>query len=159
MALVAGERTCIAVDMPGFGESPGVVGAEAPGDLGRLVVQAARGLGLGPVAIVGHSLGAIVALEMALGAPDLVRGLVLVGPPEREAVRRRSRLLTRNVTGWPLALAMAATARLAVHLAPESGWGRPGAWLRRRAAGCGTSPAMLLASIRRLGEAAVYDRL
>jgi pimeloyl-ACP methyl ester carboxylesterase len=44
-----------------------------------------------PVAIVGHSLGAILALEVWRRRPDLVRAMVFVGglPQVREAVRAR----------------------------------------------------------------------
>ena len=44
-------------------------------------VAVLRTLGAGPVVVVGASFSAAVALEVALAAPDLLRGLVLVEPP------------------------------------------------------------------------------
>lgn len=41
-------------------------------------------LDLGPVHLVGHSLGGAVALQFALDHPELVRSLVLVAPPPAE---------------------------------------------------------------------------
>ena len=38
----------------------------------------------GPAVVVGHSLGALVALELAARRPDLVRALVLEDPPSRQ---------------------------------------------------------------------------
>ena len=40
-------------------------------------------LGTGPVALVGHSMGSVVARAVALARPDLVDRLVLVGSPLR----------------------------------------------------------------------------
>ena len=46
----------------------------------RLAAEVLRRTGNGPAIIVGHSLGAAVALRLALEAPDLVRALVLLAP-------------------------------------------------------------------------------
>jgi len=70
----------IAVDLPGFGASNSVAG---PYDLDRFAAELRAllaSLGTGPVVAVGHSMGAKVALRLAIEAPEMVRGLVLVAP-------------------------------------------------------------------------------
>lgn len=70
----------LAVDLRGNGESrtaPGPYRLERfASDLRDLV--AARGLGR--VVVIGHSMGATVALRFAVDAPELTQGLVLIAP-------------------------------------------------------------------------------
>src|SRR5262245_28183076 len=75
----------VAVDLPGHGPSP-QPGAGQPVSIARyrdVVGMLAAGLGLGPSVLVGHSMGALVAIEAALAWPDKVRGLVLCGGSPR----------------------------------------------------------------------------
>lgn len=70
--------TVIAWNMPGYGASeegrwPPTFGSLSA-SLGRLI----EGLGLGPVSLVGQSIGGMVALEHALRRPEHVSSLVLV---------------------------------------------------------------------------------
>ncbi len=69
----------VALDLRGFGGSearPGAVAmAQYASDLRELITQ----LGLGPVVLVGHSMGGYIALAFAREFPALLRGLVLVG--------------------------------------------------------------------------------
>ncbi len=77
--LGPGVRT-IAADLPGFGASNILAG---PYNLDRFAANLRallESLGTGPVIAVGHSMGAKVALRLAIEAPELVRGLVLVAP-------------------------------------------------------------------------------
>lgn len=77
--LGPGIRT-IAVDLPGFGASNTCAG---PYNLDRFADELralVESLGTGPVIAVGHSMGAKVALRLAIEAPGIVRGLVLVAP-------------------------------------------------------------------------------
>jgi len=55
----------------------------------------------GPVDLVGHSLGALVALRVAAAHPELVRRLILISPPG--ITPRRSAL----TFGWPLVASLA----------------------------------------------------
>ncbi|NII49829.1 alpha/beta fold hydrolase [Frigoribacterium endophyticum] len=82
-ALVA-HGPVLAPDLPGFGRSPGpgrrlTIPQLAEALLPRLDELASAPLA-GPVVLVGHSLGAQVVVEMALRRPDVVAGVVLVGP-------------------------------------------------------------------------------
>jgi pimeloyl-ACP methyl ester carboxylesterase len=78
---LAAERRVITLDLPGFGESRPV----GPGfPLDAVADRIARGLAArgirGPFDLVGHSLGAGVALTLAARRPRAVRRLVLVAP-------------------------------------------------------------------------------
>ena len=82
LAACADRRRAIAVDLRGHGSS------SAPSD-GDFSVSACAGdvlavvdhLGLDAIVLVGHSYGAIVAIEVASQRPGLVRRLVLADPP------------------------------------------------------------------------------
>lgn len=77
---LADHRPVLAVDLPGHGESgPPGEDASATG-LARDLAAALRGLGIGPVHLVGHSLGGAVALRMAEAEPGRVRSLTLIAP-------------------------------------------------------------------------------
>jgi pimeloyl-ACP methyl ester carboxylesterase len=49
-------------------------------DHARWLAQAVRRDGPGPVVVIGHSLGGLVALRLALDDPDIVGGLLLLDP-------------------------------------------------------------------------------
>jgi pimeloyl-ACP methyl ester carboxylesterase len=71
-----------AVDLRGHGESGrglphGYVLDQYVADTICFCVDIARA----PVALVGHSLGGVIAFEVAAARPDLVRGVVLIDPP------------------------------------------------------------------------------
>ena len=73
----AGYRT-VAVDLPGYGDSPAVT----PYDLHHVALAVAAlidRLGPEPVAVVGHSLGGMVAQELMAHAPQRVAALLLTG--------------------------------------------------------------------------------
>jgi pimeloyl-ACP methyl ester carboxylesterase len=73
-----GFRT-IAVDLPGFGETPLPEGRLTPATLAAPVVELARSLDPPPV-VMGVSMGGRIALETALLAPDRVRAVVAIAP-------------------------------------------------------------------------------
>jgi len=52
-----------------------------PDELSGWVIEQIEGLGEGHVALVGHSLGGLVALRVAAARPELVRRLILIAPP------------------------------------------------------------------------------
>lgn len=89
-ALAAAGRTAVAVDLRGRGRSevtpPGSYGWEAHA---RDIDDLARRLHGGPVDVVGHSMGAFVALATAAIRPAMVRRMVLVdgaGRPETKSL-------------------------------------------------------------------------
>lgn len=54
----------------------------------RDVAAFVRTMGLGPIILVGHSMGARIALRTARVSPDVVRALVLIDPPTSGPGRR-----------------------------------------------------------------------
>lgn len=77
---LADEMTITAVDAPGHGRnSDWLPSAEGP-DFHRLYTQWAMAQITRPVHLIGHSLGATVALRIAVDRPDLVSSLTLIEP-------------------------------------------------------------------------------
>jgi pimeloyl-ACP methyl ester carboxylesterase len=68
----------VAVDLPGFGETPVTPGVQAPWED---VLQTLKELDVDGPALVGNSFGAAVALRVAAVAPATVSRLMLVSPP------------------------------------------------------------------------------
>jgi pimeloyl-ACP methyl ester carboxylesterase len=96
----------LAVDLPGTGSSPAPGGfsmQEWVRDLGEFV---AREIGE-PVALIGHSMGTIIALEASAAWPEWIRGMVFIGglpevrPPIRERlVARATAMRASGIAGW-----------------------------------------------------------
>jgi pimeloyl-ACP methyl ester carboxylesterase len=74
----------VAFDLPGFGRNPRPDRLLSVEEHAALIAERLRRLrreaGLGPVVVVGHSMGAQFAVELARIAPSDVSGLVLIGP-------------------------------------------------------------------------------
>ena len=94
-AVLSARHHCIALDLPGHGASK-AEGALGIARLGAAVAHTLEPLRLGPVVLVGHSMGCRVVLDAALRLGEDVVGLVLVdgslrGAGEREAARVEAR--------------------------------------------------------------------
>jgi pimeloyl-ACP methyl ester carboxylesterase len=76
--ILAEKFRVVAVDLPGFGESPVPSRPWDARDFGDCVAGLLRRLGLGPVTLIGHSHGGRTAIALAAQYPELVRKLVLV---------------------------------------------------------------------------------
>ncbi len=78
-------HSVLAVDLPGHGRSPGIprTSIEAMADWIAALLDSA---GLTSAAVVGHSMGSLVALATALGHPGRVSRLALVGAASPMAV-------------------------------------------------------------------------
>jgi pimeloyl-ACP methyl ester carboxylesterase len=76
---LARTRRVLALSLPGHGDSAPAVGGYAPGrDLAPFVAGFLDTLGVGPLDVVGNSVGGAVALRLALADPARVRTLTLV---------------------------------------------------------------------------------
>ena len=84
-ALAHHGRAVLAVDLPGHGRSAGapLTSVEALADWTVALLDAA---GVTAATLVGHSLGALVALHAAARHPSRVRGIALLGPAVPMAV-------------------------------------------------------------------------
>jgi pimeloyl-ACP methyl ester carboxylesterase len=74
-AAFAAQHLCVSVDLPGHGQSP-------KADDYSIKAQAAACLAVMPegAIVVGHSMGAQIAAQMAADAPNKVAGIVLLDP-------------------------------------------------------------------------------
>src|SRR5262245_8416355 len=75
---VGKRRRAIAWDMPGYGRSPLLAEMTFPA-LAEAVASLLDALGVPAAHIVGHSMGGMVALELAAGAPGRCLSLALIG--------------------------------------------------------------------------------
>ncbi|WP_367882236.1 alpha/beta fold hydrolase [Rathayibacter oskolensis] len=76
----------IAVDLAGFGSNRMPRQRVGIADHARLLARVLEDRGVPSAIVVGHSMGSQVAVELAVRSPELVDGVVLIGPvvdPER----------------------------------------------------------------------------
>ena len=78
-------RSVLAVDLPGHGRSDGTP-LHAIADLASWIVRLLDAAAVQSAALVGHSMGALIALEAAAAATARVRSLALLGVAERMPV-------------------------------------------------------------------------
>ena len=102
----------IAIDLPGYGEAPEpprVLTMERTADLVAAYLRSNAGR---PAVLVGHSMGAQVAIEIAARHPESAARLVLVGPTvdpaARTAPRQVARLLRDIAVESPRVIALGA---------------------------------------------------
>jgi pimeloyl-ACP methyl ester carboxylesterase len=77
--LAAGRRA-VALDLHGFGLSPGTRGNSTVQDNTRLLDRFVREVAGTPVILVGNSMGGMASLLQTAAAPETVAGLVLIDP-------------------------------------------------------------------------------
>lgn len=145
IALMKDRFDLIAIDMLGHGASSLPPENAALSDFADQAIRLIDHLGLARVAVVGHSMGALVAQEIALRAPSRVSSIVCLNavfrrPPElAQAVRERAAALGHHsdrsaiaatIARWfgdpvPADLAgAAATARAALESVDPEGYAR-----------------------------------
>lgn len=101
----------VALDQRGHGESDkpeAPYTREAYIDDAEAVVEQ---LGLGPVIVVGHSMGALTAWQFAARRPDLVRGAVVCDMRATALGEASQRAWTEWFRSWPLPFESVAAAR------------------------------------------------
>ena len=101
MPATAGWRV-IRPDLPGAGRSPLRADTRGISDLARAVTNSLQAMDVPRAVIVGHSMGTLLAQNMAVTAPHRVEGLILFGaltePPEaaRNGLKARAEEAERN---------------------------------------------------------------
>ena len=79
---LADRARLIAPDLLGFGDSPWPASGYGPDEHAAAVISCLEELGIrAPAILVGHSLGAVIALRIAVRYPERVRTLVGLAPP------------------------------------------------------------------------------
>lgn len=91
---LTGHGRVLALDLPGFGDSPPPRGTATLGRLQRTVDDVLRVEVDGPAVLVGNSLGGLLVLLQATARPASVEGLVLLSPVLPAHVRRLPHPLT-----------------------------------------------------------------
>ncbi len=89
LAVFAPEHRVIALDLPGFGHSPGDAGEISMEGYARLLDTLLGQLGIERATLVGNSMGGLIAAETAAAHPSRVERLVLVSPAGVSTYRNR----------------------------------------------------------------------
>lgn len=80
MPLLAQRFRCIAVDLPGYGQSPPLPRRATIPEYADLLARLIDHVSDGPVVLVGHSMGGMIGMALALRHPMLVERMVLLCP-------------------------------------------------------------------------------
>ena len=80
-ALIGRRRRTVVIDRPGIGEDlPADTHFSVAGEA-RALLDVPAAMGIPSFHLVGHSYGGLIALEMAIMQPDVMRSLHLIEPP------------------------------------------------------------------------------
>jgi pimeloyl-ACP methyl ester carboxylesterase/CRP-like cAMP-binding protein len=71
---------CLSVDLPGYGKSPPLSGRTTIPTYADLLAEFIAEVSDGPVVLIGHSMGGMTSITLALRHPILVERMVLIGP-------------------------------------------------------------------------------
>jgi pimeloyl-ACP methyl ester carboxylesterase/CRP-like cAMP-binding protein len=80
LGLVSQRFRAIAVDLPGYGESPPLGERTTIPAYAELLADLIEEVTDGPVVLIGHSMGGMTSLAMALRYPVLIERMVLIDP-------------------------------------------------------------------------------
>lgn len=114
-----GRVPATAVELPGIGSSSSPHPPQDIAEQADLVAAWLRATGRRPAAVVGNSMGAQTAVELALRHPDLVERLVLIGPTvdaeARGPLRQIGRLLVDATVERPSLITLTLTDSFLTH--------------------------------------------
>ena len=96
MEALGSDRTMLALDYPGIGQSDTYPGEMDMGTLAEIMADSLTSLGWGPdgngpVDLCGYHTGTMLATELAVTHPGLVRRILLTGIPYYDAEGRQER--------------------------------------------------------------------
>ena len=107
MEQLGSDRPMLALDYPGIGQSDTYPGELDMSKLAEIMATSLLSLGWGPdgggqVDLCGYHTGTMLATELAITHPELVRRIVLMGIPYYDAVGRQERFdRLGQVKPWP----------------------------------------------------------
>ncbi|WP_322487782.1 alpha/beta fold hydrolase [Chloroflexus sp.] len=78
--LLSRRFRCVAIDLPGYGESPPLRERATIGRYAQIVGRLITGLSDHPAVLVGHSMGGMISATLALQIPQLIDRMVLLCP-------------------------------------------------------------------------------
>ena len=97
LGLLSQRFRAIAVDLPGYGASPPLSERAMIPAYADVLVDFIEKVTDGPVVLVGHSMGGMISLTMALRYPALVERMVLIGPTISGRLSRHINLLVSPI--------------------------------------------------------------
>lgn len=80
LPMLSKRFNCIAVDLPGYGESPRLPQSTTINDYADALAKLIEQVSSGPVVLIGHSMGGMTSVTLALRHPVLVERMVLICP-------------------------------------------------------------------------------
>ncbi len=80
IGLLSQRFRCLAVDLPGYGQSPRLPERTTIPQYADLLAELIARFSDGPAVLVGHSMGGMTSVTLALRHPVLVERMVLLGP-------------------------------------------------------------------------------
>jgi pimeloyl-ACP methyl ester carboxylesterase len=121
------DHSVLAVDLPGHCRSEGAALASVEANADWMIALLAAAGVARPAALVGHSMGSLIGLEVASRAPERVSHLVMVATAYPMAV---SDSLLKTASDEPLAAIDLVNSFSLSTLAAKPSYPGPGAWLR-----------------------------
>ncbi len=122
---LGGHLSMTAFDLPGHGQS---ADWDGQGDYGRRATEVAATFYTEPMHLIGHSFGAVIALRLALAAPEGVRSLTLIEPVLFAAARGHPEWDRNEADFAPVKAALATGDREAAARAFMAIWGAGTEW-------------------------------
>ncbi len=107
MEALGSDRTMLALDYPGIGQSDTYPDELDMGTLAGIMADSLTSLGWGPdgdgpVDLCGYHTGTMLATELAITHPELVRRIILMGIPYYDAAGRQERFdRLSQIKPWP----------------------------------------------------------
>ncbi len=80
LPLLSRRFRCVAIDLPGYGESPPLRERATIGRYAQVVGRLITGLSEHPAVLIGHSMGGMISATLALQVPQLIDRMVLLCP-------------------------------------------------------------------------------
>lgn len=80
MGLLSQRFRCLAVDLPGYGQSPRLSQRTTIPDYAEILCNFIEQVSDGPAVLVGHSMGGMTSITMALHQPEIIERMVLIAP-------------------------------------------------------------------------------